>query len=221
MQGIACELGSNVLKGTDSKDNLLGKGGQDDLFGKGGQDNLDGGAGKDNVFDGNERGPKGGDKNLLGGVGNDQVLGGRGSDNLVGGLGSDLVDGGRGSDNIVGGAGATDVLVDGPFCETSRDNPSGGDGGDFIAVDNRPAYKDVVTCGDGYDRVVAYRKDAVADDCEEVAVGAAAIEELFESLPPGATRRVRRRSAALPRRIAATPPTPKGMRGREGGPGPR
>ena len=96
------------------------------------------------------------------------------------------MDGGRGSDDITGGGGDTDVLIDGPFRETSEDSLSGEGGGDFIVVDNRPATRDIVTCGRGYDRVVADRKDVVADDCEEVAVGSAAIEELFESLPPGA-----------------------------------
>ena len=99
----------------------------------------------------------------------------------------------------MGGDGATDVLIDGPFRETAHDTLSGGDGGDFIVVDNRTAYKDVVACGDGYDRVVADRKDAVADDCEEVAVGPAAIKELFESLPPGAEEEFEEELPPLPK----------------------
>jgi hypothetical protein len=49
----------------------------------------------------------------------------------------------------------------------------GGDGNDVIFVDNRPAYKDVLTCGDGLDRVLVDRKDEVAEDCERVAIGQA------------------------------------------------
>ena len=177
--------GPDTLRGTNEGDNLSGEGGSDDLFGLGGSDNLLGGAGKDNMLGGNERRPQGGDKNLVGGPGNDRVLGGNGSDNAVGGPGNDFVDGGRGSDRVVGKGGSTDVLVDGPLSEASKDTLSGGDGGDLIVVDNRPAFGDLVTCGRGFDRVAADRKDVVADDCEEVAVGRAAIEALFDSLPPG------------------------------------
>ena len=173
--------GPDTLRGTNRGDNLVGKGGDDVLFGLGGSDSLLGGAGRDNVLGGNERIPLGGDKNLLGGPGNDRVLGGHGSDSLAGGPGNDLVDGGRGSDNVSGEEG-TDVLFDGPFRrEASEDTLSGADGNDVIFVDNRPAFKDVVTCGGGFDRVGADRKDVVAPDCEEVAVGPAAVE-LFEEL---------------------------------------
>jgi hypothetical protein len=53
-----------------------------------------------------------------------------------------------------------------------------------------PAYKDVVSCGGGFDRVLADRKDVVATDCERVRVvhgteAEAAQQEgaFFESLP--------------------------------------
>jgi Ca2+-binding RTX toxin-like protein len=173
--------GPDTLRGTNGDDNLVGKGGNDDIFGLGGSDNLLGGAGKDNVLGGNERRPLGGDKNLLGGPGNDRVLGGNGSDDLVGGPGNDLVDGGRGSDDITGDGG-TDLLIDGPFRETAEDSLSGGDGNDVFFVDNRPAARDFVTCGGGFDRVGADRKDVVAPDCERVAVGDAAVQELVEEL---------------------------------------
>ena len=48
----------------------------------------------------------------------------------------------------------------------------------MIDVLNSPAAKDLVVCGDGFDRVLADSKDVVARDCEEVAVGLAAAEEL-------------------------------------------
>ncbi len=49
-------------------------------------------------------------------------------------------------------------------------------------VDNRPATRDFVTCGSGFDRVGADRKDVVAPDCERVAVGVAAAGELSQQL---------------------------------------
>jgi Ca2+-binding RTX toxin-like protein len=173
--------GPDTLRGTNADDNLLGKGGNDVLFGLGGRDNLLGGPGKDVVLGGNERRPLGGDNNLLGGPGNDRVIGGQGSDNVVGDSGNDFVEGGRGSDRIVGGEG-NDGLVDGPFREASKDVLLGGEGNDLLDVQNRPAFGDVVRCGGGFDRVFADSKDVVARDCEEVAVGSAAIEELFERL---------------------------------------
>ena len=173
--------GPDTLRGTNGDDNLFGKGGDDDIFGLGGRDNLLGGPGRDNVLGGNEERPLGGDKNLAGGPGNDRVIGGNGSDDLVGDSGNDLVDGGAGSDDITGGNG-NDYLVDGPFDETSRDSLSGGDGNDVLDVINRPATRDFVTCGSGFDRVFADSKDVVAPDCERVAVGLAAAEELYQQL---------------------------------------
>jgi hypothetical protein len=40
--------------------------------------------------------------------------------------------------------------------------------------------RDKVSCGGGFDRVAADRKDLVADDCERVRIGPAAHEELWE-----------------------------------------
>jgi Ca2+-binding RTX toxin-like protein len=176
--------GPDTLRGTNRDDNLLGKGGQDDLFGLGGRDNLLGGPGEDWVLGGNERRPQGGDKNLLGGPGNDAVLGGNGSDNGVGGSGNDVVAGGESPDRVVGeegkdllqggpgsdrvvGEGGTDLLIDGPLRDTSKDTLSGGDGDDIFIVNNRPATRDIVSCGSGFDRVKVDRKDVVAPDCEK------------------------------------------------------
>ena len=156
--------GPDTLRGTNKSDNLDGRGGNDDLFGLGGRDSLLGGPGKDNVLGGNERRASGGDKNLVGGSGNDRVLGGRGSDNLV-------------------GEGGNDILVEGTLREFSEDRLSGGAGDDVIPAINKPAFGDVVTCGSGFDRVLADRKDVVAPDCERVFVGAAAEEEFRESIP--------------------------------------
>ena len=92
-----------------------------------------------------------------------------------------MVDGGRGSDDVTG-EGGTDLLIDGPFREAAEDDLSAGDGNDVIASFNRPAARDTVTCGSGFDRVAADTKDVVASDCEEVAVGAAAVRKFFERL---------------------------------------
>ena len=155
--------GPDTLRGTNGNDNLVGKGGNDDLFGLSGRDHLVGGLGKDNVLGGDERGPKGGDKNLVGGPGNDFVGGGRGSDNMVGGEGNDF-------------------LAECCLREDSRDNLAGGDGGDVIDVSHRPAFKDVVSCGDGFDRVLADRKDTVARDCERVKIVRGSREEVLEQV---------------------------------------
>ena len=173
--------GPDTLRGTNGDDKLVGKGGNDDIFGLGGSDNLLGGEGKDWVLGGNERRPLGGDKNLAGGPGNDGVLGGLGSDDLTGDSGNDFADGGPGADDISGGDG-NDYLLDGEFRGGATDRLSGGDGNDVLDPFNKPAKRDLLTCGSGFDRVLADTKDVVAPDCERVAVGLAAASELNEQL---------------------------------------
>jgi Ca2+-binding RTX toxin-like protein len=173
--------GPDTLKGTDGADNLLGRGGNDVLFGFGGRDNLLGEDGKDWVLGGNERRPLGGDKNLVGGSGNDAVLGGRGPDKQFGGSGNDIVNGDSGSDKI-SGEGGTDYLLDGEIQGGATDTVIGGEGNDVLDIINRPAKKDIVACGSGFDRVLADTEDLVAPDCENVAVGPAAAQRLNEQL---------------------------------------
>ena len=105
-----------------------------------------------------------GDKNMVGGSGNDAVIGGRGSDNVLGEEGNDLV-------------------ADGPEREFATDRLTAGDGNDVVAVVNRPAFKDLVTCGEGFDRVLADRKDVLADDCERVFIGFGSEDEFIASIP--------------------------------------
>jgi Ca2+-binding RTX toxin-like protein len=173
--------GPDTLRGTNRADNLSGRGGSDVLFALRGNDNLLGGPGKDWVLGGNERIPLGGDKNLVGGPGNDGVLGGRGSDNVLGGSGNDLVDGGFGSDNVSGNGG-TDYVVDGERRGGATDRLNGGDGNDVLDPFNKPPHRDYVTCGSGFDRVLADTKDVVAPDCEKVAVGLTAARKLNQQL---------------------------------------
>ena len=158
--------GPDTLIGTNGPDNLLGLGGNDDLIARAGDDNLQGGPGKDNVLGGSEflAYAFGGDKNLVGGPGNDLVSGGSGSDNIVGEEGNDY-------------------LVDSVFREPSKDKLAGGDGNDVIDVLNSPAAKDLVVCGDGFDRVLADSKDVLAPDCERVFVGFNSIVRFYRSIP--------------------------------------
>jgi Ca2+-binding RTX toxin-like protein len=155
---------SDTLRGTNRADTLIGKGGNDVLIALDGRDNLLGGKGKDILFGGSKRRPGSGDKNLVGGSGNDAVLGGRGSDNILGENGNDLVS-------------------DGPDREFSTDKLSAGDGNDVVGIFNDPAFRDVVTCGSGFDRVFADKKDTIAPDCERVADRRSEFDALFESIP--------------------------------------
>jgi hypothetical protein len=160
--------GPDTLRGTNGDDNLAGLGGNDKLFSLGGDDNLVGGSGKDVVMAGRNDpehpGTARGDKNLMGGPGNDIVFGGPSFNNVV-------------------GAGGNDLLVDGPHRESAEDNLSGGAGNDVLLSDNRPVFKDIVTCGAGFDRVLADSKDVVTPDCERVFIGLP-IEKFLGKVPP-------------------------------------
>jgi hypothetical protein len=155
----------DFLKGTDGADNLIGNGENDLIFGLAGKDILLGGSGKDLVFGGSLAEPLGGNKKLMGGEGNDAVLGGLGSDDGVSGEGNDFMQGGE---------------FDTP---PVKDIFSGGAGNDVIDVFNKPAGKDIVTCGRGFDRVLTDSKDVLTPDCERVFVGERKIEAFFESIP--------------------------------------
>ena len=164
--------GPDTLRGTNGDDNLLGKGGNDDLYALNGRDTLVGGPGNDVVADAPRGVWRRGDKILLGGPGNDIVVGGRGFDNVLGDAGNDF-------------------LIDGPTREFSLDKVSGGDGNDVLLVDNAPAAKDIVTCGGGFDRVLADSEDLVSADCERVRIVHGSREEVkqqeeefFASIPP-------------------------------------
>jgi Ca2+-binding RTX toxin-like protein len=167
--------GPDTLRGTNGADNLLGKGGNDRLFALDGRDTLLGGPGKD-WLDTNPPGWSRGDKNLLGGPGNDFIVGGKGSDNLLGEEGNDF-------------------LTDGLQRDVALDKVSGGAGTDVIHTASlrlRASAPDIVTCGIGFDRVLADTKDVVASDCEKVDLfrGGSASEfsevedEFFANVPP-------------------------------------
>ena len=143
----------------------LSKGGNDTLLALAGNDALLGGPGKDVVNGGSLSNPFGGDKNLVGGEGNDAVQGGLGSDNVVAQEGDDF---------MIGGEFAP------PFM---KDTLSGGAGNDVMDTINDPASKDVLTCGGGFDRVLADRADVIAPDCEKVFVGERKFEAFIDSIP--------------------------------------
>ena len=157
--------GPDTLRGTNGADNLLGKGGNDKLYALRGRDNLLGGSGKDLVLGGNARRAMGGDKNLAGGPGNDVVFGGLGSDDILGETGNDFVQDAN------------------ALREFSTDRLSTGDGNDVVGIFNDPAFRDVVTCGSGFDRVFADKKDTIAPDCERVADEGSEFERLGNSIP--------------------------------------
>ena len=152
--------GPDTLRGTNGDDNLLGRGGNDKLFSLNGRDKLLGGPGND-WLDTHPMGFRRGDKNLQGGPGNDIVFGDKGSDNVLGDAGNDF-------------------LVDGPTREFSLDKLSGGAGTDVFLVENVPAAKDIVTCGSGFDWIIADRKDLVAPNCERVRIAHGSLEEVLQ-----------------------------------------
>jgi Ca2+-binding RTX toxin-like protein len=157
--------GPDTLRGTNGDDNLVGKGGNDTLLALAGNDTLLGGPGKDIVNGGNLAKPFGGGKNLVGGEGNDAVQGGLGPDNLVAQEGNDFMLGGEFAPPAV------------------KDTLSGGAGNDVIDVINDPAGKDAVTCGGGFDRVLADRADVIVPDCEKVFVGERKVDAFLDSIP--------------------------------------
>ena len=82
-----------------------------------------------------------------------------------------MLDGGPGADVISGGLGADD-LSDGPWPgDSAVDVLYGGNGRDFLGAANRPAARDIVSCGAGNrDSAEVDRKDIVGDDCERVRI---------------------------------------------------
>jgi len=158
--------GRDFLKGTDKADNLLGNDANDLIFGLSGDDNLIGGSGKDLVFGGTYERSLGGSKNVVGGDGNDVVFGGKGSDKVM-------------------GEGGNDYLFEGAEPGVAKlDNLFAGAGNDAVWVLNwDPTGKDVLSCGSGFDRVLADRTDVIAADCERVLFGRRNIGTFFEDIP--------------------------------------
>ena len=165
--------GRDTLRGTNGADTLVGLGGNDRLFSLAGRDNLLGGPGKDVVFGGR----------IVGGCCDDNDYSG-GNKNLKGGPGIDQVHGGKDSDNILGGRG-NDYLFEGAEPGVAKiDNIFAGAGNDVVWILNwSPRGKDILSCGSGFDRVVADRLDVIAPNCERVFYGRRHLDEWDESIP--------------------------------------
>jgi len=93
------------------------------------------------------------DNRIVGSDWYDVINGLAANDDLEGGAGDDTINGGAGNDTIAGGLGA--------------DTIDGGAGNDKIDAFDR-AQTDIITCGPGYDSVIADTSDTVASDCERV-----------------------------------------------------
>jgi hypothetical protein len=107
--------------------------------------------------------------NLVGLDGNDRLFSLAGRDALLGGPGKDAVWGGR---------------IVGPCCEDNDYSVSAGAGNDAVWVLNfSPRGKDFLSCGSGFDRVMADRTDVIAPDCERVFFGRRHIDEFLDSIP--------------------------------------
>jgi hypothetical protein len=81
----------------------------------------------------------------------------------------------------VGGAG-NDLLFEEATPGFSTNTYSGDPGNDVFLVDNKPTNKDIVVCGNGFDRVLVDSKDVVASDCEQVSMNLSD-QEFFETVP--------------------------------------
>jgi Ca2+-binding RTX toxin-like protein len=156
--------GPDTLSGTNKSDFLSGRDGGDDIYGLGGTDNLQGGPGKDFLFGG-----RCADFRSDGSCADFRIS--SGNKNLVGGTANDYLNGGLGSDNIAGQEG-DDLLWGGTYRDTTIDVLSGGEGNDafFVAREEPAAKKDIVSCGDGRDQVLADRADVLRGKCERVVV---------------------------------------------------
>ena len=156
--------GPDILRGTNKSDYILGRGGGDDIYGLGGTDNLQGGPGKDFLHGG-----RCADFRSDGSCADFRIS--SGNKNLVGGTANDYLNGGLGSDNIAGQEG-NDLLWGGTYRDTTIDVLSGGEGNDafFVAREEPAAKKDIVSCGDGRDQVLADRADVLRGKCERVVV---------------------------------------------------
>jgi Ca2+-binding RTX toxin-like protein len=147
---IVGDASSNVLTGTDQRDQIVARGGDDtinalaarDLVRGGeGNDTIDGGRGCDHIFGGQ------GDDTIEGGAGFsfarfrcERLHGGLGNDVVNGGLGRDFMSGGQGDDTQTGGPGADKI-----FANPGRDHSDGGDGPDVLWA---LARADVTAIGD-------------------------------------------------------------------------
>jgi hypothetical protein len=162
--------GPETITGTPGADSLYGRGGNDVLLGLAGNDDLDGGPGADDIHGGagndaaSYAASPGGVTVTLDGKANDgmpgegdnvhtdveDVYGSPGDDTLTGDRANNTLDGGAGNDSITGGKGF-DGLYGGPGNDT---------------INSKDGSMDVVDCGPGTDRVIAFDKADKLSHCE-------------------------------------------------------
>jgi serralysin len=136
------------------------------LNGTGSSDVLRGGPAPDTING------KGGADVLIGLGSGDRLLGKADSDRLLGGNGPDVQLGGAGNDVLLGEAGNDRLTGDGGV-----DRFVGGADNDIIH--SRDANGERVSCGPGFDTVIADLEDKVSGSCERVSLPAP------PRLPPG------------------------------------
>src|SRR5215218_9967385 len=120
----------------------------------------------------------------IGTNGPDTLRGTNKADTLIGKGGNDRLFSLAGTDNLLGGRG-NDYLFEGAEPGVAKiDNIFAGAGNDAVWVLNwSPRGTDVVSCGSGFDRVLADRLDVIASDCERVFYGQRNIGTFFDSIP--------------------------------------
>jgi Ca2+-binding RTX toxin-like protein len=153
------------IKGTDGNDTLTGTERHDVIKAYAGNDTVNALGGFDVVRSGD------GNDTADGGDGHDYMRGGKGDDTQYGGPKGDIIFAERGVDVTYGGDG-NDHLWAMAHRDVERragepaDTLHGENGNDRFHV--RDGEADTVTCGAGFDKVTADRKDNVAVDCEVV-----------------------------------------------------
>lgn len=131
---------SNVIRGGDKGERILGLASNDKLSGNGGNDFLSGDSGNDWLSGGS------GNDQIEGGSGSDKLFGDSGNDILIGGTGSDRIEGGSGNDKLFGDSG-NDLFKSG----SGNDQVDGGEGDDKLFGDSGD---DVLKGGFGNDFLV-------------------------------------------------------------------
>ena len=156
--------GADELDGEDGDDQLRGGDGNDYVYGQEGKDTLFGSAGFDELYGGNEN------DLIMGGGGNDLIYGDEGDDLIQMGAGNDLTDAGEGNDTVFGGNG------DDALCGDEGNDVLWGEGGnDFLLGDDDkmlepwgPNYvpgNDKLDGGDGNDTLMgSHQSDTYAYD---------------------------------------------------------
>jgi hypothetical protein len=188
--GPGCESGTPVLCGDRfDRVDVLRLGDRDDRasdFTNFADTYVHGGAGDDDLLSGGGNafgwGGRGDDRVDASSNGQSQAVGGPGDDILTGrGPGSDILLGGRGDDRLVqastlvtaawGGPGDDRIELHGRGAAPGGrfdGGVRGGRGDDRVLAAQGAA--DTIDCGRGFDRVDADAADAVAPDCERVAI---------------------------------------------------